>query len=280
MKQGIKRLIKSNKLAHRLAVALLKIRNWQFLGWLSYLGHRRSGKPYFGAYLFSKQGSPIRHHYIQAVIDQLDGPVRALEIGSWAGGSAISIAEKLRAKGGSLVAVDSWEPYSGQSEHIYRVMDRAARSGKILEMFLFNVKAAGVNDLVVPIKASGEFAMTQILRGPFDFAFIDGSHYYNDVLNDLTLAKGFVRVGGVLCGDDLELQFDECDRVFAEECNDDFSADPRTGIMFHPGVTKAVHEVFGCVSSWAGFWAMKRTQTGWEEVTLPDVPVVIPRHLR
>lgn len=280
MKQGIKRLVKSNRFAHRLAVELLKIRNWQFLGWLSYLVHRRSGKPYFGAYLFSKQGSPIRHHYIQAVIDQMDGPVRALEIGSWAGGSAISIAERLRAKGGSLIAVDPWEPYSGQSEPIYRTMDQAARSGKILEMFLFNIKAAGVNDLVIPIKASGEFAMKHILRGPFDFAFIDGSHYYKDVLADLTLAKDLVRVGGVLCGDDLELQFDECDRIYAEKCTGDFCADPRTGNMFHPGVTRAVHEAFGRVSSWAGLWAMKRTQTGWEEVTLPDVPVVIPRHLR
>ncbi|MBI3441414.1 MAG: hypothetical protein HY052_06395, partial [Proteobacteria bacterium] len=51
------------------------------------------------------------------------------------------------------------------------------------------------------------------------------------------------------------------------------------GVYYHPGVTLAVAEVFGEVSAWEGFWAMRKTEYGWIKVNLVDCDIEIPEHL-
>ena len=52
-------------------------------------------------------------------------------------------------------------------------------------------------------------------RHAFDIAFIDGDHAYTAVLRDLQAACELIRDGGILCGDDLELQIAEIDIGYA-----------------------------------------------------------------
>ena len=40
----------------------------------------------------------------------------------------------------------------------------------------------------------------------FDLVYIDGSHYYQDVCRDIQLALKILKPGGIVCGDDLEIQ--------------------------------------------------------------------------
>ena len=58
----------------------------------------------------------------------------------------------------------------------------------------------------------------------------------------------------------------------------DFILDPKTNKNFHPGVTLAVEEIFGEVSSWGGFWAMQKIKGLWVKFSLKDMPVVYPKH--
>jgi len=46
--------------------------------------------------------------------------------------------------------------------------------------------------------------------------------------------------------------------------------DPRSRKSFHPGVTMAVGEVFGDVSCFCGFWAMRLTSNGYEEISFAE----------
>lgn len=113
----------------------------------------------------------------------------------------------------------------------------------------------------------------------FDLIHIDGSHCYGDVLADLRMAHRLLRDGGILCGDDLELQASECDRHFAGQNKHlDYREDPRTGRPFHPGVTLAVYEFFGPVSALYGFWAMRKTGSGYQGVLLRGENTLIPEH--
>ena len=73
------------------------------------------------------------------------------------------------------------------------------------------------------------------------------------------LAEPLVRTGGVLCGDDLEIQLDGVIQAEVERLkNIQYYRE------YHPGVTLAVGQVFGPVWAEDGVWAVRRTTDGWE----------------
>ena len=75
------------------------------------------GRPYFGQALRALQGNPARHRYFEPTVRRRsalrDGPIRILEIGSWAGASAVTWACALRAVGrtGGVTCIDVWRSY-------------------------------------------------------------------------------------------------------------------------------------------------------------------------
>ena len=65
------------------------------------------------------------------------------------------------------------------------------------------------------------------------------------------------------------MQAQEVDLYYAEKNNDkDYVLDPNTNKFYHPGVTLAVGELFKEVSSWEGFWAVKKAGSHWEPIIL------------
>src|SRR5438067_800647 len=108
------------------------------------------GRVYFGPALRSLQGPPSRQKYILPVVKAVaEGTaVEILEVGSWAGGSAISWASALRKLRllGQVTCVDPWLPYfdvkKDRANH-YRGMNQAAANGKIRKLFDHNVAASG-----------------------------------------------------------------------------------------------------------------------------------------
>lgn len=122
--------------------------------------------------------------------------------------------------------------------------------------------------------------LPKLPAGMYDLVYIDGDHTYEGVKSDIANAAGLVRSGGILCGDDLELQAHECDlAILNTQPNIDQHYDPAVDAYFHPGVTKAVNETFGQVSSWYGFWAMQKMDDGWVPVSLRGMPPHIPGHI-
>lgn len=228
-------------------------------------------RPYFDGKLvgyqggFGIKGTILRHFIMSSLVTHLkQDSVRILEIGSWVGTSALTWAEAIYTfcpKGGSLMCIDPWEPYFTEQETLqggnYSGMQEAADIGLAYEIFLHNIKFAAPNTNIFHIRSTLPKCSELLRQGGYDLIYIDGSHHYADVQMDITHANMLLRPGGIMCGDDLELQYEDCDQELARSNpTTDWIQDPLTASGYHPGVTTAVYDYFKCrVWSRFGTWA-------------------------
>jgi predicted O-methyltransferase YrrM len=232
---------------------------------------RFAGRPYFGGHMSASQGGGGRHVAMKALIERelskrTEKEYRLLEVGSWAGHSAVLWASACKKAGkGKVFCIDSW----GATDDGPKGMRDAVKNGRIFKLFLYNIAKSGLSEYVIPIKGSSD-DLAPVLAPAFDLIYIDGDHRYTQFKKDLNHYSKLLKTGGVLCGDDLELQPDDVDRSLAEAHKEkDVIVDPRSGQVFHPGINMAVRETFGGrVSMWDGFWALRKTVTGWEKIEL------------
>jgi len=250
-----------------------------------------SNKIYLGRVMGALQGAPDRQGYFLPTLNQLarlkSGPFEILEIGSWAGGSAISWAEALKQTGraGRVTCIDTWHPYinlTNDQNQIYEVMDRAAHDNGILALFLHNIRASSVGDIIQYRQASSGSLLDLFAPQSFDLIYIDGDHRYSAVANDIRLAKILIRNPGIICGDDLELQRDAVDRASHSEAVSaevDFVRSARARRYYHPGVTEAVGESFSRVGAWNGFWAAVNSREEWRALDIDQTEFALPDHI-
>lgn len=199
-----------------------------------------------------------------------------LEIGSWAGQSAILWATEIARSGhsGKVLCIDPWMPFAKKEQvgvnTAISIMDKAAQHDKIFPLFWHNVKSSGLAHIIVPLRGKSNDILPLLKSMSFDVVFVDGSHTFSDFVNDLLLAAPLVKESGIICGDDLELQQDQVDFSFMKEhCEKDFVTDPRTGQDFHPGVCLGVGHFFKKrVSCFDGFWLLRKNGTKWEDVDI------------
>ena len=126
-----------------------------------------------------------------------------LEIGSWKGRSAIYIAVEIinLNKNIKLYCIDTWE---GSREHN---LDESVVNKTLYEEFLQNTLP--VKNVINGIKASSIKISKVFCEEFFDFIFIDASHDYEDVKNDLVAWYPKVKKGGVFAGHDYQPYWDE-----------------------------------------------------------------------
>lgn len=240
-----------------------------------------ANKPYFGLIMQAWMTIPDRARWMEKTVGIArhgTDPVNILEIGSWAGHSAtvwVKAIEELNAGKGKLVCVDPWKSYISLEAHntsrfMYRQMEAALKSGDIIRLFSHNLKAAGAGDMVIPIRAESKEALRYLAKGIFDIIYVDGDHSYSGALSDLQLSGGLLKDGGIICGDDLELQRHQVDKAWAEKNKElNFALDPVQETGYHPGVTLAVWDYFKAeVSSYNGFWLMRKKNGAWENIAL------------
>lgn len=105
-------------------------------------------------------------------------PLVAIEIGSWKGRSGVAIGRGLESRGaGHLFAVD---PHGSTVTHEqFQVTDT-------YEEFTANIRAAGLQDHVSCIRATSVTARARFDAGTVHFLFVDGSHDYEDVIQDIS----------------------------------------------------------------------------------------------
>lgn len=120
-----------------------------------------------------------------------DAPIRALEIGSWEGLSAVFMLQTFPNL--SLTCVDAWQ---GSDEHFDR--ERVRRSEGYFD---HNISSFG--DRVLKFKGTSyAFFDSPVAQTDYDIIYVDGSHHADDVVIDAI--KGFERlkVGGLMIFDD------------------------------------------------------------------------------
>jgi hypothetical protein len=178
---------------------------------------------------------------------------------------------------GEVVCVDPWRNYLTDRDidlsatpDVLRTMAYALQEDRIFHLFQHNIRAAGVSGIIRVVRERFVDGASLLEPRSCDIVFVDANHRYTAVSKDLSAGAGLVRDGGILCGDDLEVQWPLVDPEFcAARAEVDWVVEPRARQFVHPGVTKAVWDFFGGeVSSWNGFWAMRRRGDGWQKVTL------------
>lgn len=257
-------------------------------GYLAYRMCRLLERPYFGVWLHSAQGNPFRRRYMAASVDHLvaekrrlgqtpeTDPIRILELGGYAGSSAIQWGSAVKGHGladAKVYIVDPWTSYLDVERNRrlpYRIMNYGLATGRILALFEHNVRAAGLSNVCIPIKGDSADALTRFGENSCDLVYIDGDHRVEAVMADIERSLAMLKDGGLLCGDDLEAQLADIDADYARRSLDqDMAVDPKTGIAYHPGVTVAVAEFFGRrVACFEGFWVVRKTAGGTVDVDL------------
>jgi hypothetical protein len=236
--------------------------------------------------------APVRHLFMIGTIWQLkkNNPnlkdISVLEIGSWLGASALSFAQGLKehnASKGSITCVDAWKPFFDEEKNsgdVHKNMQAMLGSDVAYNIFLHNVSTLPKSILCQHLKGQSEGILPMLKNEQFDIIFIDADHTYEPVKKDILNSIPLLNDGGIICGDDLNLQMFECDQDLAKKSGEkDFIQDTKTGRNFHPGVTLAVDEIFGRVATFGGFWAIQKQKSGWAIPSYKDMPIVYPDHL-
>jgi len=135
-----------------------------------------------------------------------------VEVGSWKGRSASFMAVEI-ANSNKKIKFDCVDTWEGSVEHVdYDVIVEK----KLYDVFKSNIEP--VKFFINPVKMASLDAVNLYEDESLDFVFIDASHEYEDVKNDILAWLPKVKKGGVIAGHDYSDAW--------------------------PGVVNAVHEVF------------------------------------
>jgi predicted O-methyltransferase YrrM len=250
------------------------------------------GKPFLPDTLNAMQlghANAMRHLWLTAAVSLFAARgtgLRILEVGSWMGASVLTWAaaiDRFIAGEGEILSVDTWAPYLAADDinvdGAYHAMDRAAAIDLAYAVFRHNAACVPKKVRVDHLRGRSKDVLPMLRDRAFDIVYIDGSHYYPDVVTDLAEGRRLVAEGGLLCGDDLEQQLTEVDEAYLRDNIDrDAVVDPKNRKPYHPGVTLAVAEAMGPVSSYTGFWAMRREGEGFVPVDLAGASPFLPAH--
>lgn len=143
---------------------------------------------------FDDHGWFINQRQMETCLQALK-PKTVIEVGSWLGSSTRFIAERLP-DGAILYAVDTWLGSPAEDVHL-----RDPRLPYLFQLFLSNVKHAGLSHVIIPIRMDSLEA-SKALNVQADMIYIDASHDTESVYNDILAWFPHLKRGGIFCGDD------------------------------------------------------------------------------
>ncbi len=144
-------------------------------------------------------------------------PERIVEVGTWKGASAITMARACRQHGvpcEEIVCIDSWLGSAGmlirgsgeQTHPSALAVHLRRRHGypRLYDDFLANVIHTGCQDLITPLAASTDVAAAVLatIGLPVDLIYLDANHSHASVTADLAAYWPLLNPGGVLLAHD------------------------------------------------------------------------------
>ena len=117
--------------------------------------------------------------FYKFIITQLPNDSKMIEIGSWLGRSItyFVVESKIQNKNIDCFCVDIWEPYAEINNHSIFQDDGAYKT------FISNIKR--VSESITPIRGKSLDICNNFEDNYFDFIFIDASHDYQNVYDDI-----------------------------------------------------------------------------------------------
>lgn len=138
-------------------------------------------------------------------------PKFIIEVGSWKGASAVTMADAMKAEGldGRILCVDTWlgalEFWSDQSDpERFRALECKHGFPSVYYRFLANVCHRGHQQRIVPFPLPSTAAALWLMRTDLraELIYLDGSHEEEDVYQDLLDYHTLLTPGGQIFGDD------------------------------------------------------------------------------
>lgn len=172
-----------------------------------------------------------------------------IEIGSYIGGSTISLGETLYGSLGNrfnLFCVDPFKPFSSKNEKEWAHHEMSKTIEKIYFYFLYRVSKTKYRSNIIHLRDSIINLQHVFNKYDIDYIYIDGSHYYKDVIIDLETSYKLIKkrkdYQGIICGDDLEINL--FDKKFehikiSKNSSDMIKIDNE---YYHPGVSLALYD--------------------------------------
>jgi hypothetical protein len=117
-----------------------------------------------------------------------------IEIGSWKGKSAAYMAVEIAnsQKNISFCCIDTWQ---GSTEH--------QNFHELKDLYnIFSTNMSSLSNYFTPVKKTSLEAANMFENASIDFVFVDGSHEYIDVKNDILTWLPKIKKGGILAGHD------------------------------------------------------------------------------
>lgn len=160
------------------------------------------------------QNFPIGWHtepdFYNKLIDKTK-PSLILELGSWYGASAISMAKIIKQKklNTKIMCVDTW---LGSIEFIglhdvdrTRALMPVHGFPRAYDQFIANVIYHNVQDIIIPLPNTFQHACDWLIQQGIETQLIysDGDNGANSVYNDLSYAWPMLSTNGIIFGDDL-----------------------------------------------------------------------------
>ena len=138
-----------------------------------------------------------------------------IEVGSWKGKSCVTIAETLKGMGFTnitIIAIDTWlgapefwtwginDPTRGES------LQKNNGYPNVFYTFTKNIKYLKHHDIVAPFPISSAQAVEVLKYYNIlaDIIYVDASHEYEPVKQDISLYWQLLNTGGVMIGDDYQ----------------------------------------------------------------------------
>jgi predicted O-methyltransferase YrrM len=208
---------------------------------------------------------------MEKVIKEFNRPINMLEIGTWCGQGSTQIWLNELHPGSTITLLDSWKPYCQNDyndEHFnYKDMDNRMTDAYIKTFNAVKSFESIRDDIKISIiRCDSKTYLNNFADETFDFIYIDGAHYYENVKSDIQQAKRLIKKCGIISGDDYEhdasfklddgsLAFPLFLEVAKQYPNNDFVSIPNTRFKIHPGVLLALNEEFDSkVLNHDGFW--------------------------
>ncbi|WP_068469080.1 class I SAM-dependent methyltransferase [Candidatus Protochlamydia phocaeensis] len=120
-----------------------------------------------------------------------------IEVGSWLGSSTRFIASLLPEEG-KVYAIDTWRGSPNEPIHM-----QDPRLPHLYQLFLSNVKQAGLAHKIVPIRMESLEA-AEALNVQADLIYLDAAHDTPSVYEDIMAWHPHLADHGILCGDDFD----------------------------------------------------------------------------
>lgn len=193
--------------------------------------------------------------------------MRVADVGAWKGMSTSVLGKLAKAMGGTVFAIDHWLGNAGT----WNVT--IARDFDVFSIFKNNLRILGLSDVVQVIRAASQDAIGQFADNSLDLVFIDADHCYAAIHDDIRLWLPKVRVGGILCGHDCERYYSALNKDERNAINACLHRDDLPEIAGHPGVIKAVYDVFGDdygILPYSSVWYVVRNkEAGYDKRSRP-----------